>query len=92
MKRVIPFVLVLMCSVASAVELPATALAADPLFMAKVAGHHGMTLVRFANQPEDRIRQMVLDYLEAQRTSPSDKAETREDGVEPAKASSEARQ
>lgn len=92
MKRVIPFVLVLMCSVASAEELPATALAADPLFMAKVASHHGMTLVRFVNQSEDRIRQMVLDYLEAQRASPNNKTETGGDGVEPAKASSGARQ
>ncbi len=68
MKRVIPFVLVLMCSVASADEMPATALAADPVFMAKVASYHGMTPMRLANQSEDHIRQMVLDYLEAQRT------------------------
>ncbi len=66
MKRVIPVVLVLMCSIASA-EAPKTALAADPSFMAKVASYHGITPMRLANQSDEQIHKMVLDYLAAQR-------------------------
>lgn len=88
MKRVIPIVFVLMCSVASA-DAPKTALTADPSFMAKVASYHGMTPMRLANQSEDRVHQMVLDYLEAQRTKPNIKAEARRDRTEPSNAGSE---
>lgn len=91
MKRVIPIALALLCSVASA-QQQTTDLMADPLFMAKVASFHGMTPVRLANQSEDRVRQMVLDYLESQRIKPSKKAEKHGSGTEPVKTAREVSQ
>ena len=90
MKRVIPFALVLMCSVAIA-GAPVTDLMADPLFMAKVASYHGMTPMRLDNQSEDRVRQMVLDYLESQQAKPKNKAVTHGGGAV-MKATDEVRQ
>ncbi|QOT82311.1 MULTISPECIES: hypothetical protein [Burkholderiales] len=90
MKRVIPFALVLTCSVAIA-GAPVTDLMADPLFMAKVASYHGMTPMRLANQSEDRVRQMVLDYLESQQAKPTKKAATHGGGAV-MKANDEVRQ
>lgn len=88
MKRVIPVVFVLMCSVARA-EAPKTALAADPSFMAKVAHYHGITPVRLADQSDERIHQMVLAYLEAQRRSPKETANVHKDSSETTTAKQE---
>ncbi len=38
-------------------------LLSDPYLFAKVASRNGMTAMRFANQAEDRILQMVQDYV-----------------------------
>lgn len=39
-------------------------LLSDPYLFAKVASRNGMTAMRFANQAEDRILQMVQDYVD----------------------------
>lgn len=89
MKRML-FVLALACSLAHA-DAPTADLMADPLFMAKVASYHGMTPMRLANQSEDRIRQMALAYLDAQRNK-SKAAQPRSNGDRTLKANNEVHQ